>query len=200
MRHRIVQYRGKRFSLKLDDVVWQCLEEFAAASGLRLNQFVAQVAEGATDELSITGAIRVFCLQQALERIRRLERQLEDRSMAGRGVSLATLAEAIPAPCFVVSQDHLIERANQPAQAWVGARESALIGKSLEHYFQSKAELPLSEIVARFRQGRATVFPAQILYLRPGRVIMAKANFCPGVIKGPDELLYLVLIDATRRA
>ena len=199
MRHRIVQYQGKRFSLKLDDVVWQSLEEFAAGSGMRLNQLVSQVVEGATDESSITGAIRVFCLKQAIERIRELERKLDDRTMVGHGVSLAALAEACPAPCFVLSHDHVIRRANPAAQAWIGVRESALIGKSFEHYFQLKAQLPLSEIVAQFRQGVAKVFPAQILYLRPGRVIMAKASVCPGAFNGSDGLLYLVFVETARR-
>lgn len=200
MRHRIVQYRGKRFSLKLDDIVWHSLAEIAAASGMRLNHLVAQIAEGAIGESSITGAIRSFCLRYALERVRSLERELADRSLVGRGVALGIIAEAIPTPCFLVSQDHLIQRANAAAQTWLGIREPGLIGKSLEHYFSIKASLTLPEMVGRFRRGEAMSLPAQILYLRPGRVLTARAQLCPGAIEDSGELIYLLLIEPTRRS
>ncbi|HLB80344.1 MAG TPA: ribbon-helix-helix domain-containing protein, partial [Dongiaceae bacterium] len=71
MRHRIIQFKGRRFSVKLDDVVWRSLEELAAEAGLRLNRLVAQVARDAAGA-GVTAALRRFCLEQALARAKRL--------------------------------------------------------------------------------------------------------------------------------
>jgi predicted DNA-binding ribbon-helix-helix protein len=196
IRHRIIQHRGKRFSLKLDDLVWSFLDELAIESGMTVNELVAGLADGAA---SITGTIRTFCLQQALDRIKRLRRGLDDRALIGAGVSIAQIADACPSPCFVVSQDHIIRRTNAAAQSWAGVREAGLVGRSLEHYFQVKAALPLAEIVRRFGTGSMQIFPARILYLRPGRVVAAEANLCPAVVRGPQDLLYLVLVDSGGR-
>lgn len=194
-RHRVVQYRGRRFSLKLDDPVWRFLETLAAESDIRLNEMVARLVDRIDDASNVTAAIRSYCLEQALARIEQLRRGLDDRSLTGAGVPISLIADACPSPCFVVSQDHVIRRTNAAAQAWAGVREAGLIGKSLDHYFQVKAALPLAEIVRQFGNGAMRVFPAKILYLRPGSVVTAKANLCPAAVRGPRDLLYLVLVD-----
>src|SRR5262249_29951211 len=50
MRHRILQYEGRRYSLKLDTIVWEVLEDLAQQSGRRLNELVARIAEDAGDD------------------------------------------------------------------------------------------------------------------------------------------------------
>jgi predicted DNA-binding ribbon-helix-helix protein len=199
MRHRIIQYQGKRYSLKLDEIVWQCLEAAAARAGIRLNQLVATVAREASDESSVTGALRLFCLRQSLERAEQLERELNRLSLASRGVPVNLVAEASPAPCLVVSRGQIILDANPAALAWMSVDGSALIGKSVEHYFQIKATLPLASIVEQFAKGLAKVFQARIVYLRPGRLIMAPANLCPVMTDNPDDFAYLILVDSADR-
>jgi predicted DNA-binding ribbon-helix-helix protein len=199
MRHRIIQYQGKRYSLKLDEIVWQSLEEAAAEEGLRLNQLVASIADGAGGNSTVTGALRLFCLRRSMDRVRQLEDQVRQLSLASRGVPVTVIADACPAPCLVVSRAQAVLHANAAALRWMAVDGKALIGKSIEHYFQIKSTLPLADIVERFARGEAGIFPARIVYLRPGRVIMARANLCPAMIAGPDDLAYLVLIDTAER-
>lgn len=199
MRHRIIQHQGRRYSLKLDEIVWQNLEETAAAAGLRLNQLVASVANGTDDELTVTGALRLFCLRRSMERVEQLEGELRQLSLAARGVPVTVIAEACPAPCLVVSQAQTVLHANTAALRWMDVDGAALVGKSVEHYFQIKSAVPLANIVERFGKGETTIFPARIVYLRPGRVIMARANLCPATVSGPDNLAYLILIDTGGR-
>jgi len=200
MRHRIIQHSGRRFSVKLDDTVWHSLESLAAESGLRLNQLVAQVADQAGDGANLTGSLRQYCLEEALKRIKDLERDAEDRRLAGGGVPVALFAEASPAPCLIVDAGHKVLRANAAAQEWMGTSEEALLGKSVQHYFQIKSATPLDEIVRQYGAGSLKVFSARMVYVRPGRLVVARAKICPGVVQGQGDLAYLILVDTGRTA
>lgn len=200
MRHRIIQHSGRRYSVKLADVVWDNLEALAGEAGLRLNQLVARVAERAGQGANITAALRQHCLEAALLRIKELERQAEDQRLASGGVPVTLIAEACPAPCLIVSGDHLLLRVNPAAREWMGSAEDALIGKSVQHYFQIKSNVPLDDVVQRYAAGELAVFPARIVYVRPGRLVVARANICPAHSGGPDDLAYLILVDTGRAA
>lgn len=200
MRHRIIQHAGRRYSVKLDDLVWNSLESLAAKADLRLNQLVSRVAERAGEGANITGALRQYCLDEALKRIRELEREAEDRALSGGGVPITLFVEASPAPSLIVGGDHNIRRANAAACEWMGTTEEALIGKSVQHYFQIKAPRPLDEIAGHYEAGGLDVFNARIVYVRPGRLVVARAKICPGIVQGPEDLAYLIMVDTGKTA
>lgn len=200
MRHRIIQHAGRRFSVKLEDVVWNSLEELAAQSGMRLNQLVAQIASRAGDGANLTGSLRQYCLESALQRIKELERQLEDQRLSRGGVPITLFAEACPAPCLIVDAEHKMMRANAAACEWMGTSEEALIGKSVQHYFQIKSATSLDEIVSQYGASVFSTFSARIVYVRPGRLVVARAKICPGTVRGPGDLAYLILVDTGRAA
>lgn len=205
MRHRIIQHAGRRFSVKLDDLVWENLEQLAAGAGMRLNQLVSRVVSSAGEGANITGALRQYCLDAALKRVKELERAAEDSRLSGRGVPIALLAEASPSPCLIVGGDHKVRRANPAAREWMGVQEEALIGKSVQHYFQIKAPVPLDEITRQYAAGKLGVFSARMVYVRPGRLVVARARICPGLVPegaaaDSPELTYLIFVDPGRSA
>ena len=60
--------------------------------------------------------------------------------------------------------------------------------------FRGEGEID-GQYVEQFGAGRAQVFPARIVCLRPGRLIMAKANICPVLRRSESDLVYIILID-----
>jgi predicted DNA-binding ribbon-helix-helix protein len=60
MRHRIVQFEGRRYSVKLEPIWWERLEDLSQQQGLRLNQLLGQVARGSTEEANLTAEIRSY--------------------------------------------------------------------------------------------------------------------------------------------
>jgi predicted DNA-binding ribbon-helix-helix protein len=195
MRHRIVQFEGRRYSIKLEDIWWQRLEDLAQQQGLRLNQLVGQVAHGATDEGNLTAALRSFCLSTTLDQLHRVERELEERSLTSQGVPLGLIVDACPTPVLMVSHSQAIQRANLPAQQWLGVDAAALVGRIIGHYIQVKAQIPLDKILQEFEAGAHHVYQGRIVYLRPGRVVTARANICPGAIDPVAGSSFLILID-----
>jgi predicted DNA-binding ribbon-helix-helix protein len=195
MRHRILQHAGRRYSVKLDDVVWDVLEELADNAGLRLNELVARVAATAGERAGLTNALRSHCIQALRDRLSRLAAEVQSLSLTTRGVPAALYAEACPAPCFLIGRDQLVLDLNQPAQRWMSAPEHSLVGKRIDHYLQIKSVPAIEEIVRQFRDGGRKVFAARVLHVRPGRLVMASANLCPAVLDGPDNFAYFLLID-----
>ncbi len=55
------------------------------------------------------------------------------------------------------------------------------MGRPVDQYFQVKSTLSLAQIVELFGQGKYQVYPARIVCLRPGRLIMAKGHHLPGL-------------------
>ena len=115
--------------------------------------------------------------------------------MSGEGISASLIADACPAPCFVVDGRNAVQKANQPAQKWLGLAESALVGRPVDQYFQVKSTMSLPQIVEQFGQGKYQIYPARIVCLRPGRLIMAKATICPILRRSDADLIYTIMID-----
>src|SRR5215831_8722564 len=119
MAHRILQHAGRRYSLKLDEIVWETLEELAVDSDLRLNELVARVAQETGDEAGLTNALRNHCLRELRQRLAERDAQIKTLTQTSRGVPAALLAQACPTPCFLIGGDQIIQEANEPAQKWM---------------------------------------------------------------------------------
>jgi predicted DNA-binding ribbon-helix-helix protein len=195
MRHRIVQFEGRRYSVKLEPIWWERLEDLSQQQGLRLNQLIGHVARNATEEVNLTAAIRSYCLSRTLEQLNRVEGELEERSLTNQGVPLGLIVDACPSPTLMVSHNQSIQRANQAAVQWLGIDAAALIGRMIGHYIQIKSQIPLDKILQEFENGAHHVYHGRIVYLRPGRVVTARANICPGVIDPVGGSSFLLLVD-----
>jgi predicted DNA-binding ribbon-helix-helix protein len=196
MAHRILQHAGRRYSLKLDEIVWETLEELAAESDLRLNELVARVAQETGDDDGLTNALRNYCLRELRRRLTQRDAAIKTLTLTSRGVPAALLAQACPTPCFLIGNAQIIQEANEPAQKWMSTPAASLIGKIVDHYLQIKSVPPIEEIVRQFRDGACRLFAARVLHLRPGRLVMARANLCPAMIDAekPADFGYFLII------
>jgi len=195
MRHRILQYEGRRYSLKLDTIVWEILEDLAQQSGRRLNELVARIAEDGGDDAGVTAALRLYCLKELRRRVRDLDERIRALTLTSRGVPATLFAHACPTPCFLIDQGQRILAANEPAQKWMSTDQATLVGKNVEHYLQIKSVPPIQEVLGQFAAGTQQVYPARVLHLRPGRLIMARATLCPAIVDGPNDLAYFLIVN-----
>ena len=196
MAHRILQHAGRRYSLKLDDVVWETLEELAEDGGLRLNELVARVAQEAGDDAGLTNALRNYCLRELRRRLSQRDADIRNLTLTSRGVPAALLVQACSTPCFLIGTDQIILETNEPAQKWMSTPAAALAGKVIDHYLQIKSVPPIEEIVRQFRCGARKLFAARVVHLRPGRLVMARANLCPAMVdeERPTDFGYFLIV------
>ena len=117
--------------------------------------------------------------------------------MSTQGISAASVADACPSPCFLLNAQNLVLKTNAAAQKWLSIDEASLRDKPIDRYMQIKVPVPLPQILEQYAAGRSNVFPARVICLRPGRLIMAKGSICPAVVRSEGDLLYFLMIDAS---
>ena len=61
---RVVQYRGRRYSIRLETVFWKFLEYLAERRNIRLGRYIAGLA-GAHDGNNLSSYLRVVCMLEA---------------------------------------------------------------------------------------------------------------------------------------
>ncbi len=197
MRQRIVQHRGRRYSLKLEPEFWVWLEGLAAARHMRLNVLIAEIAREIPDGGNLASALRQYCLAEAGHRIMRLEDRVLDLTLSSGLTKLPVIVEASPAPTLLVSHDHVILRVNGAFARWSGISRKDLIGRPFDRFFNFAAAAPMAEVWRRLGQGYDRPIPAKLTYLAPGRVVVAKATICAASIKSPRDFSCMVMIDVT---
>lgn len=197
IKHRIVQFANRRYSIKLEQDFWVFLEETARRQGQRLNQLVAALASDHPSTLGFAAALRLFCLNEARARLGAAEKEVEKAALATGTTDLTSIVGACPAPCVVLDQDRTIRLLNENFARWLNADREALQGKPIEHFFQIRGHFRLDELWGRFGQGFTTAVPAKLAYVAPGRVVVAKAHLCAAAIKGPEEFSCLIMLDQT---
>jgi PAS domain S-box-containing protein len=192
MRHRIIQHKGRRYSLKLEQAVWLELDQIAALSGQRLNRLVAAVAaDSAREGVSLTAVLRRRCLEHAQRQAVTLATAARD-GHTGRGVPLGLIAEACPSPCAIVAQDHRVISVNTALEKWLGIETKSIVGKRIDDLFAFEKTISLDDIAARFGDGIATIHHLRAAIVRSGRMIVARASLCPAATDEANRLSYLI--------
>src|SRR5574338_1277982 len=62
--HRIVQHRGRRYSLKLGADIWEILERSAQRRGKRLNRLIGEIAEACPPGANLSATLRSYCVDE----------------------------------------------------------------------------------------------------------------------------------------
>ncbi len=172
MQQRILQSRGKRYSLRLEHCYWDALANIAARQGVRLNRLVADIA-GRVDGASLASSVRAFCLEETERAVLRLETPAEC-------TSIVTLVETVPVPALAVDASGLIVVANAPLLDWVGAASDTLLGTPLLRHFRIHGRVGF-DIAAlwQVRDRAAAVEAARMIHIAPGRVLTANIRLIP---------------------
>ena len=181
LRQRIVQYRGRRFSIKLEPEFWSWLEGLAATRGLRLNTMIAEIAAKLPEDVNLASGLRQYCLLEASQRIVRLEDRVLELSLASGFTNLATIIEANPAPALLVSSAREVLKVNGSFARWSGIARGQLVGRAFDHVFSLATSAPLPEVWEQFARGYPRPVPAKLTYLAPGRWWLPKRLYAPPV-------------------
>lgn len=185
IQHRVVQSRGKRYSLKLERAFWEFLESLAEQRGTKLGELLGEMAARMPRGANFAATLRRICLEEALGEAR------DQRSFLK--INLASIIEAISSPALMVAHDGRIVGANAAFGQWMHAKPDGFNGQPLERFFQVKAPLPVAAMLERVRAGRSEAFPAKIGFVvREKGVLEVPATICIATLLGKSEYIYLV--------
>lgn len=165
---RIVQHKNRRYSIRLEPVFWRSLEGLAERGGIRLGQFIGELANGYEGN-NFASHLRVICMVAR-------ERALAEFSLGPTLGSLLDVVDSCPSPGLLLSRDRTIVASNRNFLDWLGEPERSLAGADLTSVIQVRTRRPLNDVWADLVQGRHLVADANVLHVAPGRAVAATAR------------------------
>lgn len=205
--HRVVQADGRRYSLKLEPAYWTILEEEAKREGLALARLVQRVALGVPADASLTGVLRLYCVELLRERasaVPFLSDPGADPASPSESPSQLALRRLMsffvtcPAAGLLLNPREKVICANRAFEAWSRLRGDYLVGKAVDWHFQLRMAEPIGAVMARFAKGVPESLTARISYISPGRIVVANAAVSLVLWTARDDFVWSVMIDSAQ--
>ena len=165
---RIVQYRNRRYSIRLDPVFWRALDRLAERRGLRVGRFVADLAAEYHGD-NFSSHLRALCMVEA-------ERALAQAQLHAGQAGLVDTVMAGFSPGLVLSRYRTIVAHNEAFTDWLGPGHPGLSGADLTSVVQVRPKRPLNDLWLDMIAGHVATAEARVLHVGPGRVLAATAR------------------------
>lgn len=203
---RVVQFGGRRYSIRLEAVFWRVLERLAAGRQMRLGKLIGELATSAAvggikteangttraDE-SDAGAVSPAKSDPAnltpkpgvknLTSFLRVYCMLESEIQAARAAlssparGLFEVLGASPAPAAVLSRECTVVAVNKCMMDWLDSRRLLKIGDVFTEIFQVRSSTPFTELWRSMMVGSTNRIKVRMIYVVPGRVSTVEATF-----------------------
>jgi len=188
---RIVQYKNRRYSIRLEPIFWQALESLAERDDMRLGRFIAELAERYTGN-NFASHLRVISMVES-------ERALAGASLLPTQDNILDVVRACASPGLVLSRYRTILAHNDSFVEWLGTPAESLAGADLTTVIQVRTRQPLNDLWLDMVAGNLASADANVLHVEPGRVIAAAAKLL-GLHPRDGEGFYAVMwLSATRK-
>ncbi len=188
---RIVQYKNRRYSIRLEPVFWQTLESLAEKQGLRLGRFIAELAER-YDGNNFASHLRVLSMVET-------ERSLAQASLHPTHGNILDVVLACASPGLVLSRFRTILAHNESFLDWLGSPDRVLAGADLTSVIQVRTRRPLNDVWLDMIAGNLASMDANVLLVEPGRVIAAAAKLLALHPSSGENFYAVMWLSATRK-
>lgn len=192
---RVVQYRNRRYSIRLEPIFWQTLDRAARRMGLRLGRFIAELADRDNGP-NFSSYLRVRCMIEAEQALARAKLGFGDAGQAG----LVELVEASFAPGLVLSRYRTIVLYNGAFLEWIGRDRRPPDGADLTSVMQVRTRRSLNELWLEMLAGTLSSVDANVLRVEPGRVLTARVRLVALPAAGDAEFHAVMWLAPGRRA
>jgi len=155
---KVLQSKGQRVSIRLEDIFWEQLEKLAEDEHLPLSKFVHTLVHSLDPKLNRTAFLRCYCLRKLQENLSLLNTD------ATSGTDLGSIITACPTPVFILGSDRKIVAYNP-----------AFKNDFLAIDFSTGDSAGRSPLKLTFSQPFNTI--KKFLIENPGRVVTAQVSF-----------------------
>ena len=188
---RIVQYRNRRYSIRLEPVFWQALEGLAEAKNLRLGRFIAELAER-YDGSNFASHLRVLSMVET-------ERAHARASLHPTHGNILGVVLACASPGLVLSRFRTILAHNESFLDWLGLPDDSLAGADLTSVIQVRTRRPLNDVWLDMIAGSLVSADANVLHVEPGRAIAAAAKLLALHPREGEDFYAVMWLSAIRK-
>jgi predicted DNA-binding ribbon-helix-helix protein len=198
--HRIVQAKGRRFSLRLEGAYWAALDRIAHERGVRIGKLVAEIAHGLPQEANLASHVRLFCLGEAERKASGLEHSVAELASRGGDTDVVGLVDALPIPAVLVTAAGNVGHINAGFGRWFGTGHAHLLGKPLDHFLRLRTQQPFEQVRRAFGNRAMGMALGHLMYVSPGRVAAAPCRIVPVQQRDHGQFAMLIMLVETKRA
>jgi predicted DNA-binding ribbon-helix-helix protein len=197
--HRIVQAKGRRFSLRLESAYWAALDRAAAEQGVRVGKLVADIARDMPQDANLASHVRLFCLAEVDRKAALLEQSLAEQEARGGDTDVVGLVDALPIPALLVTAAGNVGHLNAGFGRWFGSGHAHLLGKPLEHFLKLRTQLPMEQVRRSFANRASGLALGHLMYVSPGKVAAAPCRIVPVQQRDHGHFALLIMLVEARR-
>lgn len=194
-RPRIVQYRNRRYSIRLEPVFWQVLDQLARREGVRLGRYIADLADRSSGA-NFSSYLRVKCMLEAEQALARAELGVGGRDGAG----IVELVETAFTPGLLLSRYRTIVLCNEAFLNWMEDTSRPPHGADLTSLLQVRTRGSLNALWLDMVAGSVSGFEASVLRVDPGRVLTARARVVAMPMAGDRDFRAVMWLAPGRRS
>ena len=99
---KVLQLKGQRISIKLEDLYWNQLSSFAKDENSTLTKLVHELVANLDGSINRTAYLRCYCMQRLQQTV------TLSKSSTPTGIDLGSIITACPTPVFVLGSDRKI--------------------------------------------------------------------------------------------
>ncbi len=188
---RVVQFNNRRFSIRLEPIFWQALEQQAEKSNMRLGRYVGELAEEFKGH-NFSSYLRVLCMLDS-------ERTRAQANLRSGRTSILDLVLTAFEPGLLLSRYRTIISYNAGFRDWLGRDYRPAAGSELTSVIQVRTRRPLNDIWLELIAGTIISADVNILHVQPGRVLAAPARFVRVPAQEEAEFYAVLWISTARR-
>ena len=160
---RILQLDGQRVAIRLEDIYWTQLREFAAEDGFKFSKLVFEVCATMPEGANRTAHLRCYCLD-------RMRRQAGQYRLSQLNFDMLAIIAACPAPVVVITPTRKIVAFNPAFSTDVLKHEDSKTREA-----RQPVNLTFSEPI-RMIQKRLIDHPRHIAVYQVGVIAGAKTS------------------------
>lgn len=197
--HRIVQAKGRRFSLRLEGAYWAALDRAAQEQGVRVGKLVADIARDMPADANLASRVRLFCLAEGERRAASLERSLAEQEARGGDTDVVGLVDALPIPALLITAAGNVGHLNAGFGRWFGSGHAHLLGRPLDHFLKLRTQLPMEQVRRSFANRASGLALGHLMYVSPGRVAAAPCRIVPVQQRDHGQFAMLIMLVEGRK-
>lgn len=168
---RIIQYKGKRVCIRLEDIYWDVFEKEAQSKSCKLNKLIHSYYNDPRGVDNHTAFLRRQAVEWLSVQVRNANEKLYLRNSELKSVLRATIQ-----PAIVFSEQQSVSRYNRAFRGWLventSEAKSAIDYDAMRITFRRSYNCLLENIT----EGRGTSLDEQVSVLLPGFVLATRMN------------------------
>lgn len=152
---RVIQKKGRRMAIRLENIYWDQLLDLAKTDGISLNELIFRIVGELDKSTNRTSALRAFCLH-------RLRQEMALATMRSGNIDLAAIITACPLPVMVLTPERKIAAYNPAFATRILASRGATKTDEGKSSLRLIFDQPFNQIIRQVNDNPRKIIAGQV--------------------------------------